>query len=145
MSIKQGSTVIAGIPTIDNSPTSGSTNAVSSGGVYTELAGKVDKGHQVTDFFMETSGDRRWYRKYADGWVEQGGSFSSGGSGNTTITLLVEMADTSYWVQTSRKSGASTTTNVNVWARTPTSTSQFVIYTSGDTSATWEVRGLYAV
>ena len=42
MSIRQGSSVIAGGTIIDNTPVSGSTNAISSGGTYTALAGKAD-------------------------------------------------------------------------------------------------------
>lgn len=35
-----------------------------------------------------------WYRKYKSGWVEQGGHSTS-----QTVTLPVEMADTSYVIQ----------------------------------------------
>jgi hypothetical protein len=42
MSVRQGNSVIAGGIPIDNTPTSSSSNAVSSGGVYTALGGKVD-------------------------------------------------------------------------------------------------------
>lgn len=36
-----------------------------------------------------------WYRKYSDGWVEQGQQISTL---NTTLTLPVEMADTNYCI-----------------------------------------------
>lgn len=42
MSVRQGNSVIAGGIQIDNTPTSGSTNAVSSGGVYAALGGKAN-------------------------------------------------------------------------------------------------------
>lgn len=42
MSIKKGNNTIAGGVIVDNVPTSGSSNPVSSGGVYTALAGKAD-------------------------------------------------------------------------------------------------------
>lgn len=42
-----------------------------------------------------------WYRKYASGWVEQGGiitmEFSSGGT-NTPVTLPVTMSDANYTI-----------------------------------------------
>ena len=125
------------------------TDDVSGGAsVYTKAevdASFVAKGHQVIEFQEPTSSNGyTWYRKYADGWVEQGGSFSSGGSGNTTITLPVEMADSNYKAKATRFSGASTTTNVNVWAREATSTTQFVVYASGDTGVAWEVKGMAA-
>lgn len=37
-----------------------------------------------------------WYRKYSDGWVEQGGIATTDGSNPTPITLPVEMEDASY-------------------------------------------------
>lgn len=40
-----------------------------------------------------------WYRKYSDGWVEQGGRLTgSMSSGFNTVTLLVEMQDNNYTV-----------------------------------------------
>lgn len=42
MSLRQGNSVIAGGIQIDNTPTSGSSNAVSSDGVYAALGGKAD-------------------------------------------------------------------------------------------------------
>jgi len=95
-----------------------------------------------TQIIRYVLGNDYWYRLYADGWVEQGGYFSSGGSGNTTVTLPVEMVFVDYFKpKATRISGASTTTNVNVWAREPTSTTQFVVYTSSDTGVVWEVSG----
>jgi hypothetical protein len=41
MSLRQGSNIIAGGISIDSTPTSGSSNAVSSGGVYTALSSKA--------------------------------------------------------------------------------------------------------
>ena len=106
---------------------------------------RVETGHEVIAFQAPTSGNNyTWYRKYADGWVEQGGTISTGGSGNHTVTLLIEMADTDYRPMATRISGASTTTNVNVWARTPSSTTSFVVYAAADTSVVWEVKGMAA-
>lgn len=59
---------------------------------------KVDVGHQVVEFQEPTAANNyTWYRKYADGWVEQGGRKSN----NTgTCTLPVEMSDTNYTILT---------------------------------------------
>lgn len=105
---------------------------------------RVAIGHEVIDFKAPTAQDNSWYRKYADGWVEQGGTKTTGGSGDVTAHLPIEMADTDYWTQVGRTSGASTTTNVNVWVRTVTSTTTITIYASGDTGVRWEVKGMYA-
>ncbi len=75
-----------------------------SGDVYTKaetdtlLSNKVDKGHQVIDFQAPTSANGyTWYRKYADGWVEQGGIQNGNGYyARTTVTLPIAMADNTY-------------------------------------------------
>lgn len=60
--------------------------------------GKVDTGHQVVAFQAPTAQNNyTWYRKYADGWVEQGGVSSAiSDYGTATINLPVEMSDTNY-------------------------------------------------
>lgn len=82
-----------------------------------------------------------WYRKYKSGWVEQGCDGSLGGSGNHTVTLPVEMANTNYLPVIVRISGGATTSNVNVWARRPSSTTSFIYYASDDTGVVWRVSG----
>lgn len=41
-----------------------------------------------------------WYRKWSDGWVEQGGTFTS--LYNQAVTLIVPMKDTNYTILTSK-------------------------------------------
>jgi len=110
--------------------------------------GKADVStvaHVVTEFQAPTAANNyTWYRKYADGWVEQGGFQSSGGSGNHTITLPVEMDSTNYTPQVTRMAGASTTGSVNIFAREPTLTTQFTYYSSDNTGAVWRVEGMAA-
>lgn len=68
-------------------------------GLNTELFnGKVDVGHEVIEFQEPTAANNyTWYRKYRDGWVEQGGVEIASG---TMITLPIAMANTKYTVQT---------------------------------------------
>ncbi|MDE6250951.1 MAG: hypothetical protein K2M34_04970 [Alphaproteobacteria bacterium] len=40
-----------------------------------------------------------WYRKYASGWVEQGGTVSTANDTYVTITLPIKMQDANYQVQ----------------------------------------------
>ena len=55
---------------------------------------KVDTGHEVVAFQRPTSdNDYTWYRKYADGWVEQGGTIQLNVS---SVTLPVELIDANY-------------------------------------------------
>lgn len=73
-------------------------------GVTTEVLNtKVTVGHEVVEFQAPTAANNyTWYRKYADGWVEQGGSFfafSSIGANTaseTTLNLILPMANTDY-------------------------------------------------
>lgn len=62
---------------------------------------KVDKGHQVIEFQVPTADNGyTWYRKYADGWVEQGGVGTSHQYNTTSInaTFPIEMQDVNYQV-----------------------------------------------
>jgi hypothetical protein len=56
--------------------------------------------HKVVAFQAPTADNGyTWYRKYADGWVEQGGRFSSSVTNSfNTITMPVPMRDTNYSV-----------------------------------------------
>jgi hypothetical protein len=64
-----------------------------------------------------------WYRKWSDGWVEQGGTFTS--LYDQAVTLIVPMKDTNYTILTSKTSMGSavvivdkvTTTSFNVLGR----------------------------
>ena len=43
-----------------------------------------------------------WYRKYSDGWIEQGGRFICSSTGNATITLIKAMSNSNYNVTISK-------------------------------------------
>lgn len=81
-----------------------------------------------------------WYRIYSDGWVEQGGSFSSSDTEqNKTVNLLKTMSDSNYFIslQRIRDSYDATATASVVRSK---GTSSFRCY--GLTSSTcWEVKG----
>ena len=52
--------------------------------------------HRVIEFQAPTTANGyTWYRKYADGWVEQGGQFTLAYNG-TTVTLPIELDNTNY-------------------------------------------------
>lgn len=125
---------------------------VNTAGLNAELFNdKVDRGHEVIVFQAPTSeNEYTWYRKYADGWVEQGGQTSSTTDGSIPITLPVEMADANYIplitgqyitnTGTASNNGASkaagafsdrTTTGFNLWKQSA------VPYG-------WEVKGMAA-
>lgn len=73
-------------------------SATEIGEITEALNDKVDKGHQVIAFQAPTADNNyTWYRKYADGWVEQGGR-STGL--DRTITLPITMSDANYVIIT---------------------------------------------
>jgi hypothetical protein len=91
------------------------TSSVSGVGFYWQVSGKADMtghevlpskkaideyDHRVIEFQKPTATNNyTWYRKYADGWVEQGGideGYTQGGGGSRTISLLIPMQDNFY-------------------------------------------------
>lgn len=45
-----------------------------------------------------------WYRKYSDGWIEQGGEYTKERATNITVTFPVAFKDTNYTISTSQYS-----------------------------------------
>ena len=111
---------------------------------------KVDKGHQVVEFQEPTAENNyTWYRKYADGWVEQGGLCPSSSSGAGTITLPIEMADNNYQLLGNVKSAASNKLTYTLQARTLTTTTAgyYKSYNGGAATGEvfwWQVSGMAA-
>lgn len=99
--------------------------------------------HRVIEFQAPTAENNyTWYRKYADGWVEQGGQTSTGG----TQTLPITMADTNYNVMRTNGNGRSATTAnelyTSVGARTTTTI--YLVLESSIAPVFWQVSGMAA-
>lgn len=102
------------------------------------------KAHEVIEFQAPTAENNyTWYRKYADGWVEQGGVVSAT-SGVYTINLPVEMASASYTMLK---------TMITNSANPPAEYSQLSLYnattttvqtTTAGSAFSWEVKGMAA-
>lgn len=109
------------------------------------------KSHQVVGFQEPTEDNGyTWYRKYADGWVEQGGrkfvTYSTSVS-PTAVTLPVEMSDANYVItQSSTANYSQLVTNMNGWGVSSRETTNFKIgnYTSADNTFDWVVYGMAA-
>ena len=103
------------------------------------------KADAVIDYQEPTADNGyTWYRKYASGWCEQGGLTST--TTDTTVNLLVEMADTNYSIiATSYKSDAGSTNASNngltVGQRTTTT---FYIVLQEQRAYFWQVSGMAA-
>ena len=64
-------------------------------GINTEIVNDFS-AHRIIDFQEPTSANNyTWFRKYADGWVEQGGQ-GVVSSSVTTVSLPIEMANNKY-------------------------------------------------
>ena len=110
-------------------------------GKLTEEVNNI-KAHEVIEFQAPTATNGyTWYRKYADGWVEQGGFLPANTS---SITLPVAMSDANYMFQISgyKRSETSTMTWAYISSNTQTPTN-FTIISSGGARC-WEVKGFAA-
>ena len=79
-----------------------------------------------------------WYRKYSDGWIEQGGRTPSLSDGQTTVTFPIEFKDTNYSIlTTSVNSSENSTTSI---AKSLTTKTAIVTYDVEDGSGTGTVQ-----
>lgn len=81
-----------------------------------------------------------WYRKYASGWVEQGG-IKTGSTSELTIDLPVEMIDLNYTTIANPVGLNSSNLGTKV---TNYSTTQIKTYTSSQGNVMWIVEGMSA-
>lgn len=117
---------------------------------------RVETGHEVIEFQAPTAlNDYAWYRKYADGWVEQGGVITvnrqnANSTQTTTVDLPVTMADTNYYVAplTFITDGGNTTGLRNHANDRTTTQLKIKTYSttgiSNNYTAAWEVKGMMA-
>lgn len=87
--------------------------------------------------------DYTWYRKYSDGWVEQGGLYNRTTTGTMYLTLPIEMADTSYTALCSCAVKDRTSAFTDNWTFAPYTTSTVQIYTTSVVygNYAWSVSG----
>lgn len=108
--------------------------------------------HRVIEFQTPTADNGyTWYRKYADGWVEQGGIATTNGGNATPITLPVEMVDANYIPFVQGRTGSDGYSGatwqvvpVNTATSPQTSTSFYVqaSITGYDLRFSWQVSGM---
>lgn len=118
---------------------------------------KVDVGHQIIDFQAPTAENNyTWYRKYADGWVEQGGyvPLRNSGVSPVSVTFAVRMANNIYTALTTPEINESHAViegtsgiSIGIWQTDKLTTGcKFVPgYGSGGVAAEafyWEVKGM---
>lgn len=84
--------------TVDSALSTTSTNPVQNKIITKSLNAKVDTSSltEVKVVIDSYSNGSSWYRKYSDGWCEQGGTVQTGAVKSYVISLPVEMRDTNY-------------------------------------------------
>ena len=110
-------------------------------GVTTETVNSLS-AHAVIAFQAPTSTNNyTWYRKYADGWVEQGGNSTS--ETETRFYFPIQMADTNYTALSvgGGHTGSGADIAVYVWAR---DTTYIEFSRDRSTYLQWEVKGMSA-
>lgn len=84
----------------------------------------ASKADAVIDYQEPTSANGyTWFRKYASGWVEQGGIFLLTNVNYQTCSLVVEMANTNYTLVATyydQQGSDNTVRGINVGAQTTT-------------------------
>ena len=114
-------------------------------------SGIVDP-HRVIDFQAPTAQNNyTWYRKYADGWVEQGGVYTgSVSAGNSVaITLAVTMSDANYTLNITGEQNSNNYAYAVIADGSKTTTG-FSLFAGGGSSgdsikaACWQVSGMAA-
>ena len=85
-----------------------------------------------------------WYRKYSDGWVEQGGIAAAGAS---SVVFPIEMADTNYCLVSTWRGNNTLHTISSSFSTTGCSLLEGQYQTSGralTAPANWQVSGMAA-
>lgn len=118
-------------------------SATDIGQITEALNDKVDKGHEVIEFQAPTAANNyTWYRKYADGWVEQGQTNLTLQDSATTYTLPIEMESGYYNLCVGFNQSSDGTTMPSTYNRTTTTFS--VNSPAGNVAGWWEVKGMAA-
>lgn len=114
-------------------------------GLNTEMFNELN-AHKVIEFQAPTAANNyTWYRKYADGWVEQGGILSVASASQATTTLPVTMLDANYTITNGFQDTSGTKRNNPVMILGASTTSITLGHQAGTTmKCHWQVSGMAA-
>ena len=86
-------------------------------------------------YITETwSNGTSWYRKYSDGWIEQGGTFTKKRDTNVTATFPVAFKNTNYTISTSQYAPSGDVPVCNFTPKTTTG----IIHNANSWGCTWD-------
>jgi hypothetical protein len=112
------------------------------------LGGKTLQSWVIAAQHPTSANGYTWYRKYSDGWVEQGGKSTSDGQ---TVTFPIQMANTEYFISgmpyetdtgaiSSVAFASKTTTSVVLYGKRVNAAG----FAAGAHPVYWEVKGMAA-
>lgn len=107
-------------------------------------------GDAVVAYQKPTSANGwKWYRKYASGWVEQGGVVTTHDDTTVTVNLPVTMANTNYYVNKCNLSTSSqllSGISYKTFACATRTTTSFQTFANAQSAGgfMWEVKGMAA-
>ena len=87
---------------------------------------------------------KSWYRKWSDGWIEQGGKITLSGQKNYTITFLKPYSTTNYHVGLQHFGAQVSLTYTNAFPVLSVTTENFVTwspFTESGRSMLWQTCG----
>ncbi len=113
----------------------GKNVVLSVNGVNADSAGNVALGKSVYLTASWNSGSN-WYRKYSDGWIEQGGTTQNVGSDSTvTVSCHTPFTTTNYNIVVSQKSSGTKTDSTGMVLVYPSATSSWYLHNGDNVSA----------
>lgn len=115
-------------------------------GLNTELFnGKVDIGHDVIEFQAPTAANNyTWYRKYRDGWVEQGG-WRNNYVGTITFPIAMSLTNQYTAILVHNGNTAKGEGFVHCYKKTSTGMSYNLSVSTSDMAyVSWQVSGMAA-
>lgn len=97
------------------------------------LSANIVRKNECKSYVVESvvNEDGSWYRKYSDGWLEQGGKASGSGGTNKVVTFLKPYLDTNYSLQVNH---SQLTAYSSSTATAPTDGADGAVDTAGSTN-----------
>lgn len=117
-------------------------HAVATSGDYNDLRNKPSlpstPSAYITETWKSTDG-ASWYRKWSDGWIEQGGNYDTDSIYRASITLTVPMKTTNYYCDATSEFTSDYKDNSFIYIMRKTTTGFHIGALT--LHGTWEVRG----
>ena len=95
-------------------------------------------GNQVVCLVTHWQSGNRWYRKYSNGWIEQGGNWSTA---NTTLSFNTPFSNTNYTIVGSENQGDDNARAIKFNRNNATTTSIRMVGSANPIGVCWYACG----